>query len=68
MVVEDERLVGVISERDYTRKVVLNNRSSKTTSVREIMTEHPVTVSPRADLEDCMGGNGRTACSAFAGH
>lgn len=55
MVVEDERLVGVISERDYTRKVVLNNRSSKTTSVREIMTEHPVTVSPRADLEDCMG-------------
>ena len=54
MVVEKDRLVGVISERDYTRKVVLKNRSSKTARVREIMTREPVTVSPRTDLEDCM--------------
>ncbi len=54
MVVKDDLLVGVISERDYTRKVVLKNRSSKTTQVREIMTTEPVTVSPRTDLEDCM--------------
>ena len=54
MVVEKDRLGGVISERDYTRKVVLKNRSSKTARVREIMTREPVTVSPRTDLEDCM--------------
>lgn len=54
MVVEKDRLVVVISERDYTRKVVLKNRSSKNARVREIMTREPVTVSPRTDLEDCM--------------
>ena len=54
MVVEKDRLVGVISERDFTRKVVLKNRSSKTARVREIMTREPVTISPRTDLEDCM--------------
>ena len=54
MVVEKDRLGGGISERDYTRKVVLKNRSSKTARVREIMTREPVTVSPRTDLEDCM--------------
>ena len=45
MVVKDDLRVGVISEWDYTRKLVLKNRSSKTTQVREIMTTEPVTVS-----------------------
>lgn len=54
MVVKDDLLMDVISERDYTRKVVLKNRSSKTTRVREIMTLEPVTVFPRTDLVDCM--------------
>ena len=54
MVVEDEMLVGLIPSGIITRKVVLKNRSSKTTRVREIMNQEPVNVSPRADLEDCM--------------
>ena len=55
MVLQNERLVGIISERDYTRKVMLKNRSSRNTTVREIMTSDPVTISPRTDLEECMG-------------
>ena len=54
MVVEGGRLVGVISERDYTRKIVLKGRSSKSTTVSEIMTADPVGVQPEATLEDCM--------------
>lgn len=54
MVVEDGQLVGVISERDYTRKVVLKGRASKSTQVAEIMTDQPVTVGPDAGLEECM--------------
>ena len=38
IVLENDRLAGIISERDYTRKVVLRNKSSRTTPVREIMT------------------------------
>ena len=47
--------MGIVSERDYTRKVMLKNRSSRNTSVQEIMTTEPATISPRADLEECMG-------------
>ena len=55
MVLDGEQLVGIVSERDYTRKVMLKNRSSRNTSVQEIMTTEPATISPRADLEECMG-------------
>ena len=54
MVVEGNQLVGVISERDYTRKVVLKGRASKSTQVAEIMTDRPVTVGPDAGLEEGM--------------
>ena len=54
MVVDGNQLVGVISERDYTRKVVLKGRASKSTQVAEIMTDRPVTVGPDAGLEECM--------------
>ena len=54
VVVEGNQLVGVISERDYTRKVVLKGRASKSTQVAEIMTDRPVTVRPDAGLEECM--------------
>jgi len=44
VVLEGDRLVGVLSERDYARKVILQNKSSKDTPVREIMTDKVVTV------------------------
>jgi CBS domain-containing protein len=54
MVMEGGRLVGVISERDYTRKVALQGRNSKETRVAEIMTSQVLTVTPRTDTRDCM--------------
>jgi CBS domain-containing protein len=54
MVVEGERLVGVISERDYARKVILQGKSSLDTPVREIMTHHVVCVRPEQSVEECM--------------
>ena len=54
MVVEGERLLGVVSERDYARKIVLKNRSSKETPVRVIMTRRLVKVRPTQSLADCV--------------
>ena len=53
-VVEDEKLVGIISERDYARKVILENRSSKGTLVKEIMTNRVFHVLPDNKVEECM--------------
>jgi CBS domain-containing protein len=53
-VVEDERLIGIISERDYTRKVILKGKSSKDTCVEEIMTRQLVTAKPTDTVIDCM--------------
>ncbi len=55
IVIDDGHLVGIFSERDYARKVVLQNKSSKDTPVREIMTEKVVCVRPEQTIEDCMG-------------
>jgi CBS domain-containing protein len=53
-VVDNGRLVGIISERDYTRKVILKGKSSKETPVKEIMTERVLTVEPSAGVTECM--------------
>jgi len=53
-VVENGKLVGIVSERDYTRKVILKGRSSKDTPVSDIMTKQVITVNPSNSLTECM--------------
>ena len=53
-VLEGEELIGVISERDYARRVILKGRASKQTPVRDIMTAKVVYVDPGQTLEECM--------------
>ena len=53
-VVEGERLIGVISERDYARKIILQDRFSRDTPVRDIMTTKVLYVTPQQTLEECM--------------
>ena len=54
MVMESEKLVGVISERDYARKVILLGRSSRSTQVKEIMTGHVLYAQPQQNIDECM--------------
>jgi CBS domain-containing protein len=54
LVVEGGSLVGILSERDYARKVILKGRSSQSTRVREIMTDRVVYVRPSQTTEECM--------------
>lgn len=55
LIIEDHVLKGVLSERDYARKIALKNKSSKETFVHEIMDKDLVTVKPTDNLEHCMG-------------
>ena len=54
VVVEEGQLVGIMSERDYARKVILLNKSSMTVPVKEIMTTKVFYVSPESSIEECM--------------
>ncbi|MFO1328041.1 MAG: CBS domain-containing protein [Rubrivivax sp.] len=54
VVMEGARMVGVVSERDYTRKVALQGRNSRDTKVSEIMTGNVFVVSPGTRTRDCM--------------
>src|SRR5262249_35039606 len=54
LVMQGDKLVGIVSERDYARKVVLLGRSSTETPVRDIMTAKVITVTGRQDAHDCM--------------
>ena len=54
LVIEDNLLKGVLSERDYARKIVLKNKASKDTLVHEIMEQNIITVKPTDNLDYCM--------------
>jgi CBS domain-containing protein len=54
LVLRGTELVGVVSERDYARKVILQGKSSSQTAVSDIMTANPLTVGPDTDVLDCM--------------
>jgi CBS domain-containing protein len=54
LVTEADKLVGIISERDYTRKVVLKGKSSRETAVREILSGRVIHASPANTVEECM--------------
>jgi len=54
MVIVDDELLGIVTERDYARKVIIKGRSSKTTRVSEIMTTGVFTTSSAKSVNDCM--------------
>ena len=54
LVMENEKLAGIFTERDYARKVVLKGKLSKETQIGEIMTKDLITVSPDSTIDECM--------------
>ena len=54
LVIDKGKVVGLFSERDYARKVILKGKSSKTTPVRELMTKEVLYVDPGTPVEDCV--------------
>jgi CBS domain-containing protein len=54
LVLEGKTLVGILSERDYARKVILKGKASKDIPVREIMTSHVLYVRPQQTIDECM--------------
>jgi signal-transduction protein with cAMP-binding, CBS, and nucleotidyltransferase domain len=54
VVMQDEKLVGIISERDYTRKVMLRGKRSRETQVSEIMSTQLTTVDPKESVDHCL--------------
>ena len=54
MVMQDDRLLGIVSERDYTRKIALQGRDSRHTLVKEVMTPSVLVVKPDTDTRECM--------------
>ena len=54
LVMEGEKLVGIVSERDYARKVILEGKASRDTPVSDIMTKQVLCVSPERTVDECM--------------
>jgi CBS domain-containing protein len=54
LVRQQQRLIGIFSERDYARRMILQGKHSKETPVREVMTENPISVTASHTIEECM--------------
>lgn len=54
LIVDNGKLEGIFTERDYARKLILKGKSSKDTPIRDLMTKSPFTVTPDNTIEDCM--------------
>lgn len=54
IVMEGEKVMGIISERDYARKIILFGKTSKETMIREVMSSNLIRVTPETSVEDCM--------------
>jgi CBS domain-containing protein len=54
LVMDNEKFIGIFTERDYARKVILKGKSSKKIPISEIMTENPLTVTSENTIEECM--------------
>ncbi len=54
LVIDEGKVVGIFTERDYARKVILKGKSSKTTPVSELMTKEVLCVDPETSVDDCM--------------
>jgi CBS domain-containing protein len=54
LVIENDKLVGIISERDYTRKIVIKGKASKSTAVKEILSSHVIHVTPAHTVQECL--------------
>ncbi|HMG94639.1 MAG TPA: CBS domain-containing protein [Chryseolinea sp.] len=54
LIVENGKLVGIFTERDYARKLILKGKSSKDTPIKDLMTSNLVTVTPETSIDDCM--------------
>ncbi len=54
LIVENGKLLGIFTERDYARKLILKGKSSKDTPISDLMTKNPFTVTPGNSIEECM--------------
>src|SRR5687768_6592254 len=54
LIVEQDKLIGIFTERDYARKLILKGKSSKDTPIRDLMTANLITVTPDTSIDDCM--------------
>ncbi len=54
LVMDSDQFIGIFTERDYARKVILEGKASKKTLIKEIMNDHPVTVTPTTTIKECM--------------
>lgn len=54
LIIEDDQLLGIFTERDYARKIILKGKSSKETLIQDVMTVNPFTISPDEKVSNCM--------------